>query len=60
MASPVCKRRVGPRRWPDEVRVWGKKVTACRRQSPAAEPARAGVRGVCVSVYGGETELEVR
>ena len=36
VASPVCKRRVGPRRWADEVRVWGKKMTACARQSPAA------------------------
>ena len=36
VASPVCKRRVGPRRWPDEVRAWGRKVTACGRQSPAA------------------------
>jgi len=36
VASPVCKRRVGPRRWPDEVRVWSKKLTACARQGPAA------------------------
>ena len=36
VASPVCKRRVGPRRWPDEVRVSGKKMTACARQGPAA------------------------